>query len=220
MRWIALILLVANIGLFFWLGKQPAEKSSAAEKPLAVQGAAIEMLSELPPERVREVRRQPARQAPPPQALCTMLGPVAEESDEALLDERFRALGLAAEVRDIEMQGAMRYWVYLEPLPNRKEAFRRLRELQAAGVDSYVIPKGSLTNGISFGIFAEEARASSLQKELQDKGYPALFRQEPQTYTERWVVVADDAAAGEDFWRQIAEDFPDLERRQNLCSEQ
>jgi hypothetical protein len=119
------------------------------------------------------------------------------------------------------MQGDVRYWVYLHPLGSRREAYSKLRELQSRGVDSYVIPSGSLTNGISFGIFSERERAEKLLAELEARGIAVQSREEPQTYFERWVVLPPGAAetlAG-DFWSQLQGEYPELDRRQNLCSE-
>jgi hypothetical protein len=135
--------------------------------------------------------------------------------------QRLRALQVDAVLREIEMTGQMRYWVFLPPLDSRREAFRKLRELQAAGVDSYVIPKGSLADGISFGIFSELERAESLAGELREKGFPAQTKEEPQSYLELWVVLPPGGGEllAEDFWEPLQLEYPELDRRQNLCGE-
>lgn len=230
MRWIVLVLLFANIGLFAWfntLGRTEDRPVPAAPKPLAQAGKQIALVSEVSREELAKAAPPPPRKKPQVETspqdseLCTIVGPFEEEFQGEDVAQRLQALQLDAQLREIEMEGQMRYWVYLDPLGSRREAFRKLRELQAAGVDSYVIPKGSLTNGISFGIFSESERAESLAEELRGRGFPAQTREEPQTYLERWIVLPPGEAdsLAEDFWSQLQLEYPDLDRRQNLCRE-
>lgn len=241
-----MLLVVANLGLLAWF-LSSGKPSVAPVAPVAEDEAAasISLVSEVDPDELAPaqaqppapVNRDPGPQRPPASAqsvtsdaLCTLVGPFDEDYQGEDVARRLRALQVEASLREIEMQGQMRYWVYLAPLNSSQEAFRKLRELQAAGIDSYVIPKGSLENGISFGIFSEIERAQVLTKELQDRGFAAEFREEPQTYLERWVVLGalggaeDDGgvspeSVADDFWEQLQLDYPDIGRRQNLCSE-
>ncbi|SDK82377.1 SPOR domain-containing protein [Microbulbifer yueqingensis] len=238
MRWIVLALLIANAGLFAWFASERpgAPPVEAPELGLAEEAAGerVKLLREVDPD---ELSRRPAPAQEPeavePEApaagtepaggepLCTLVGPFEESYQGEDLVQRLQALEVQAELRDVEMEGQMRYWVFLDPLGSRREAFNRLRELQSAGVDSYVIPKGSLTNGISFGIFSELDRAQTLADELRGRGIDARMREEPQMYLEQWVVLPPGAGEtlADDFWVQLQLDYPGLDRRRNLCSE-
>ena len=233
-----MLLVLVNLGLLAWFlsGDEPAAPRVA---PVIQDESAdtISLVSEVDPAALEPdpaaVPATPAatptaKPSEPPvsaEALCTLVGPFAESYQGEDVARRLRALEVEASLREIEMQGQMRYWVYLAPLNSSQEAFRKLRELQAAGIDSYVIPKGSLENGISFGIFSEIDRAQLLTRELQERGFAAEFREEPQTYLERWVVLGSPQgsvspeAVADDFWEQLQLDYPDIDRRQNLCSE-
>ncbi|WP_226666581.1 SPOR domain-containing protein [Microbulbifer aggregans] len=230
MRWIVLFLVLANLALGAWFmtaGNTP----SRSAKPIAERGEedTIVLVGEASPSQLPArppvAPEKPGPQTPSvsaPQAdagLCTLLGPFAEAYQGEDVARRLGALDVPASLREIEMQGQMRYWVFLAPLGSRREAYRKLRELQAAGIDSYVIPKGSLENGISFGIFSEMERAKSLTGDLLEQGFDAEYREEPQTYLERWVVLEGEERLAEEFWQQLQLDYPDLDRRQNLCSE-
>ncbi|WP_066967254.1 SPOR domain-containing protein [Microbulbifer sp. Q7] len=238
MRWIFILLVLANIGLLAWFMSSgdpaPVRVAPAAQDERA---ASITLLSEADPASLvdaDEAPTSPKVSEPPPSSdqtasasggLCTLVGPFELAYQGEDVAQRLKALQLEASLEEIEMQGQMRYWVFLAPLNSSQEAFRKLRELQAAGIDSYVIPKGSLENGISFGIFSEIERAEALKEELNERGFAAEFREEPQTYLERWVVLGvsdggrlEDVVA-EGFWDQLQRDYPDVERRQNLCSE-
>ncbi|KUJ78777.1 hypothetical protein AWR36_015885 [Microbulbifer flavimaris] len=228
MRWIVLALLVANLATFAWFRffSEPTMEVPAGPAAVRPEGKRIDLVEEVPAE---VLTPPPSKPDPIPdraeqtgaKALCTIIGPVPEAYQGADIVERLAALQVPAESREIEMEGQMRYWVYLSPLGSRREAFRKLRALQAEGIDSYVIPKGSLTNGISFGIFSEVERAEALAGELQERGYPVQTREEPRTYLERWVVLepgSDDQLA-EAFWEQLQLDYPEMDRKQNLCQE-
>ncbi|WGL18290.1 hypothetical protein PVT68_08350 [Microbulbifer bruguierae] len=240
MRWIFLFLVVANLALLGWFltsGRNPAVVSAPAIDDDRVPG--ITLVGEAGPGQLAPAKAKNSRgrsgEAPvveekpgdgaedkrPAGGLCTMVGPFAEGYQGEDVAQRLQALDVEAALREIEMQGQMRYWVYLAPLNSSQEAFRKLRELQAAGVDSYVIPKGSLENGISFGIFSEMDRAKAMTADLQQRGFAAEYREEPQTYLERWVVVegGGERQIADAFWQQLQLDYPDIGRRQNLCSE-
>ncbi|WP_160154569.1 SPOR domain-containing protein [Microbulbifer sp. ALW1] len=239
MRWIFLLLVVANLGLLGWF--LTAERSPSAVTVSAAgsdDAAGITLVDEADPDSLVQPEAPTANAARPPvvsggvdsprttpaspsEPLCTLVGPFGEAYQGEDVARRLQALQVTAALREIEMQGQMRYWVYLAPLNSSQEAFRKLRELQAAGIDSYVIPKGSLENGISFGIFSEVERAQALAEELKERGFRAQYREEPQTYLERWVVVDGDAEGqiAEAFWEQLQLDYPEIDRRQNLCSE-
>ncbi|SEA51443.1 hypothetical protein SAMN05216562_3440 [Microbulbifer marinus] len=229
MRWIVFALLFVNLVLFAWFqtaGRPAVSPVPAGGTSMVEEGARLALVSEVSRQQLmarQPPQSQPTKPKPEPAAeqLCTLLGPFAEEYQGQDIVERLQALQVDGSLREIEMEGEMRYWVFLAPLNSRREAFRKLRELQAAGVDSYVIPKGSLANGISFGIFTEADRAESLLAELRDQGVDAQSREEPQTYLERWVVLAPGAAEklAEDFWQQLQAEYPQLDRRQNLCAE-
>jgi len=229
-----LLLVIANLGLAGWFmsaGRAP-ENTVQQTAPAAAESS-IALVSEVAPgELADRVESQRGAEVPaaravaepeaaqPGEALCTLVGPFGEAFQGEDVAQRLRALEVDASLREIEMQGQMRYWVFMAPLGSRREAYRKLRALQAAGIDSYVIPKGSLENGISFGIFSELERARSLTDELQAQGFAAEFREEPQTYLERWVVVSGgEQQLAADFWQQLQLDYPDVDQRQNLCSE-
>lgn len=236
MRWIFILLVAANLGLLAWYMTAGSQPSVVAVLPANDDDTSgITLVGEATPEQLAPSAPVSAPEPPPASVraadenlaptskLCTLVGPFEEAYQGEDVARRLQALQVEAALQEIEMQGQMRYWVYLAPLNSSQEAFRKLRELQAAGIDSYVIPKGSLENGISFGIFSEMERARTLAEELQQKGFSVEFREEPQTYLERWVV-AGPAGEGVDqiaqaFWHQLQVDYPEIGRRQNLCSE-
>lgn len=151
--------------------------------------------------------------------MCTLLGPFAEPSDAEAIGLRLQSLDVSAEVRDIEVSDGQGYWVHLAPELSQRAALRKLHELQAKQIDSYVIPRGELANGISFGMFSREALALARRDELKTLGYEAKIREIERTHRETWVVMPLIQSRGlsDRLWEELLAEASGLERRQNLC---
>lgn len=120
MRWTALSLLLLNFGVFAWfVSTTTAEKERVriADKRAEAQIQGITLVSEMSR---KDLSPLAAPSAPPPaehsaEQLCTLLGPFAEEFLGEAIVQRLKALQVDAILRDVEMQGQMRYWVFLPP---------------------------------------------------------------------------------------------------------
>ncbi|TQV67296.1 SPOR domain-containing protein [Exilibacterium tricleocarpae] len=231
MRWIFLTLLLANGVILAWqLLRDPEPQAPAVTaKPVVAEREGVEwltLLSELEGQALADMLREKGRLqltentgAVQGEPLCTLVGPFEKLLRAEYFIERMAALEIAAEIQDVEIPGEVGYWVYLPPEVSRKEALRRLHELQAKGVDSYVIPKGELANGISFGMFSQEALALRRQEDMVNRGYAAEIKEMARTYKETWALLRPDQAAkiSEELWFQVTADNPGIERRQNFC---
>ncbi|MCW8196843.1 hypothetical protein F6455_18790 [Proteobacteria bacterium 005FR1] len=168
-----------------------------------------------------QVRLAAAKAAAEPAAplLCTLVGPFSELLKAEYFQERLAALDVLASVQELEVPGEVSYWIYLPPRESRKQAFNEFRELQAKGIDSYVIPKGELANGISFGMFSQPNLAKSRLEDMRSRGYAAELKEVTRTYKEIWAVAAAAEAAklAPESWLQVMASEDNLERRQNFC---
>jgi hypothetical protein len=232
MRWIAASLLVINVvALLVQLlmpGSEAVARENRPELPQLRGNTQLKLLGELdePALQVMVQAKEKARLAAaravvdaekPP--LCTLVGPFPELLKAEYFQERLAALDVAASIQDLEIPGEVSYWIYLPPRESRKQAFNELRELQAKGIDSYVIPRGELANGISFGMFSQPNLAKGRLEDMRSRGYPAELREITRTYKETWVVVPSIEAAKLDSesWLQTMAAGDNLERRQNFC---
>lgn len=232
MRWIFLSLLLINGVLFLWqwLQREHAPVATAVVSPPAAAEsvAQLVLLQELEQEtlshmlqqkqaRLRMAEAEAVEESGQP--LCTLVGPYAALLKAEYLVEHMAALDIKAELQEVEIPGEVGYWVYLAPEVSKKQALRRLHELQAKNIDSYVIPKGDLANGISFGMFSEQQRAERRQAEMLTKGYVAEIREITRSHKETWVIFMPQEAqkVGEELWQQVLNDADGLERRQNFC---
>ncbi len=227
MRWIFWFLMVVNLVVFVvvLLQKQVVTESEAPVQHPAIQNdvKALELLPEVAkvadvaPAESMSVQTAVMNEA---DAMCTLVGPFDALLHAEYLVENARALGVEGEVSQVETPGDTTYWVHLPPELSRKAALRRLHELQSKGIDSYVIPKGELENGISFGMFSKKTLADNLLASLQAQGYDVELREVVKVHAETWVVFsAQDAALLDDnTWLNLLKGAPEVERRQNFCS--
>ncbi len=151
--------------------------------------------------------------------LCTMIGPYEQLLHAEYAVERLSALGVDVHIVPIEIKEGESFWVYLAPEVSEREALNRLYELQRKNIESHVISKGELANGISFGRFSNYENAEALSKKIKNSGYEAQIKIMPKTIQETWVVAASDVAEKIDdsVWVELIRKQKGLERRQNYC---
>lgn len=173
------------------------------------------------------VKPSPAVNAPEPEPvkrhdgkpLCELVGPFGDMEKAEEFIEKLKGVEVSGGVKEIELPSGTGYWVYLKPLRNRKEALRRLSELQAKGVDSYVIPKGELENGISLGMFSQKGLADARLKEMSAVGLEPQLKEIERSYREIWVMLnqGEGAKMSKYTWENLLKGINMLERRQNYC---
>lgn len=221
MRWFFLFLLSLNVFYYVWHQQQsPLRPKEVA--PLSLfhgEQKNIRLLSEsteAPPR--RQVEELPA-QSQVPSAACVYLGSFPAEERARLLIQRLLSLDVQASVQTVDAAAGVDYWVYLPPLASRQASLWQLRELQARKIDSYIITEGDLTDGISLGIFQRKDSADSVVERLKSAGYDALMRELARSQHDYWVQVAPGGGrlVDDSLVRQLAADFPELQRQTMPC---
>lgn len=229
MRSIFIALVVINLGVFIaqWLLRDTTVAAvPQAARPLTLEGPSLRLLSEADSATkkiapVQSVNAAPSRPLATDAAssMCTMVGPFIQLLHAEYLEERLHAMDADAKVQSIEVPDGLGYWVYLSPEVSEKEALRRLYELQAKKIDSYIIPNGELTNGISLGIFNERSAADAHINEIRAQGYQAELREVARTISETWVVmpITEAEKIDPEIWIDLMRQQSGLEKRQNYC---
>ena len=223
MRWIFWFLLLSNLVLLIWrlvfgssaqFAPGPSGSAPTPEAPTHIR-----LLSELDPQSLRP-RVQPG-ETREIRDLCIMVGAFQDAAEAQLFISRLAALDVAAYVHPVDLPAGANYWVYLQPLNNRDTARRRLAELQARGIDSYIIPKGELENGISLGVFTRRDLAEARLAELAGLGLDAKMQIIDRTYRELWVMLGsgEEHKLAEAVWLDLLQQYFSLQQRQNFCSD-
>lgn len=229
MRAIFILLLAGNLAFFgyqyFFAGKHKvplvvAEKAGTPDnnkglRLLSEQEGELVSRSKPAPESKAAVVGEQSRDA----EFCTMIGPYSQLLQAEFAVERLVALGVPAHIAPIEIKEGDSYWVYLRPEVSEKEALRRLYELQKKNIESHIIAKGELTNGISFGRYADYGDAEMRAVEIKKQGYEADIKMLPRMIQETWVVVEAGFAEKIDemVWSDLLTKESALEKRQNFC---
>ncbi len=178
MKWLIYLLLLANIGVFFWHFR-PAMLSAAP----GGQGDAETALSLVLLEEAREQAAAPAAAG-----RCLDLGPFATVKQASLAAAALKAHGIEARQRISREARRKAYWVLLPPAISRAEAretLARLKQLQIS--DYFLVPTGEKANAISLGVFSKFESAHRRIKQMQKLGFKPVFEKVELAKREYWL---------------------------------
>lgn len=191
MRWLFLLLVLANAGYFGWQTFRDAPASlppSSAGSP----SMGLALLNELP-ESERPALREakpvvvpPAEEAPSEGAEITPVAEVPEavvevapprqclelkgfekSADAEQVMKGLLSRGMQLEARGETMVPKVNYWVLLPPYNSRKEAEAVILQLKAHKLrDFYRVRSGESTNAISLGVFSNREIADRRYKQV------------------------------------------------------
>lgn len=232
MRWIFVTLIVINLGYLAWqlydrTRAQPARVKSYQRN----QSDSLRMLSEGTEKSLQEF------QAPDLQTVATdpMLAPMTEEASAAdcmtigpfpdiftgrQLINQLASMKIEAEVRAIDKEiGAYDYRVLIPPLNSLQESFRKLRELKARNIDSYVLTSGEYALGISLGVFSSKSLALQTRENMEENGYAVSLAEIPRLHREYWLfpVEGTELSVNEIWWQNLLEKYDSVEKRRLRC---
>lgn len=217
MRWIFLTLVLLNmlfaaLELYAGIGGRESE----VDRYSVVEGGArLLLLSELDGSDDGAVTANLENG----EKLCLLAGPLIERGDARRLIAALQRTDITAEVVVQTITKAPNYWVYLEPYETRKAAIAKLKALQLAKVDSYLITQGELANGISLGVFENIDSARRMLERRQGQGYDVKIRELGKKNFEYWVSVAGGYSSELD--KKVTKIMSELEmsigKRQIFC---
>lgn len=212
MRWIFIAVVALNILYLGWSIADPVQPvgDGDGEVPQAIEyPQKLGLVGE-----AGGVSPAPAPGAPGrPVAGCPAVGPLSE-ADGARVMAALQAAGYETGARMVETRSARVFWVYIPQFPDRAQALRKLRELQAKGVDSFLVAEGADANAISLGSFTAKDSALGVQARLRSAGYGAEIREETRNVQQGWVVLAEPGAQG--YLEHIPADLRDKLRQDRL----
>lgn len=192
MRWLFIGVVILNLLYFGWRLLDDEDASAGIDVPTEQQfPAQLALLAERSGSAPPAVPGAGARLSG-----CPAVGPWPTIEDARSVAGRLSAAGATAEARLVELKAVPVYWVYLPPYAERPQAMRKLRELQARGIDSFVVAQGADANAISLGSFASRDSALNVQARLRAAGYAADIREQIRDVQQQWVILKEPAAQG------------------------
>lgn len=211
MKWFLIVLAFLNL-LFF--GYTEIRQDHATESLLAHQNLHSDKI------RLLALAEKPVGTgaANPFVRSCSEWGPIAG-ADLAEVRKAVAPHLANGQVRE-NVPGNARYWVYISPLASEAQALERLATLKAAGIaDSLVIRDDpSLRNGISLGVFNDEAAAKVQLEALKQKGVTdakIIARAKAETPVS-FVFVVEGAALEQELER-LKQAYPRIPAKDVAC---
>lgn len=224
MKLVALCLLLINVGYFSWQYTRDKNEVMRVTQPGREMGN-IKLLSEISEDEkalaMMAVVDNPVVEAAGAQevASCIGIGPFSDVFTGQNALEQIAALDIVATLKAVNLvTGEKDFRVLIPPATSPEEAFRKLRELQASNVDSYVITQGEYALGISLGVFSSASGAEVLQARVGSIGYNSEIIEIERQSRSYWIEFVP-----EEFRRLQAanwlENSPELTNRPMICTE-
>jgi hypothetical protein len=220
LRYIALFLLIANIGYFVWTFVRPLESESTAYQPRELINSGLMLVSEFEAQTAALALENVVDSK-----TCSIVSGFATVDDAngfILLAQRLNLVGL------LNLTGGAlpsQYRVFLPSEPNRSLATRKLDSVSAAveaaqlQVETYLITRGPLSEGVGLGVFIDAEEAGLVQSQLSELGYMPEIEEIPRSMGEIRVLLRSlnsNQVEGAE-WLELSDDRPDLTRTENLC---
>lgn len=153
------------------------------------------------------------------QGQCLFLGAFAQQEERKTYMQRLNAVGITAQILELEVKGAVDYWVHLKPFANRQQALAQLRELQSKQIDSFIIPQGPFQNGISLGVFDRQENAEKRRQEIIAKGYNPEIGKNQKMLKELWLMLDGENSTkfSHSLFASLKKDFSAVEIQKDQC---
>lgn len=179
MRWVAVLLLVANLGLAAWI---------LADTP----GRRVER--ERPPTEIGELtllREAAGRDTGG--GVCFTIGPFEDAERAERAHRRLERLGLDPVQRTTRDEEVYGYQVLLPPFESRSAALEATRRLAERGIEDYfiVVSDPALENAVSVGLFERKRYAVRHSDYLNELGFDAELRLRTRERTRYWQDYRD-----------------------------
>ncbi len=186
MRWVFLSLVILNLIVMVWFWRDQAGTNMERINEPEQKGEALVLLSELDSSDI-DYKDMTTKTTKAAANRCYSVGPLADRIDAKHLKVRAEALGFQSELRRLTTGTSTEHWVHIPPQANRQQSLQLLRELQGRGFDSYIITQGELAEGISLGLFRNEASAKNLAKKVRALDYNVVVKDVSRGEKELWL---------------------------------
>ena len=219
-RYIVLFLLAVNIVYFIWALTHSEEEATVSSKSRELLNTGLMLVSEFEAQTAAL-----ALENPEDLTLCSSVSgfSTVDDANNFILDAKQANLDAILNLTGSLL--ASQFRVYLPPEANRIAASRSLDRVEAAltdaqmEVETYLITRGAVVNGIGLGIYGLEEEANLVQDQVSELGFEAQIEEIPRSDGEIQVVLrpsnSDKVQTSE--WLELSSGRPYLIRSENLC---
>jgi hypothetical protein len=206
MRWLALVLVLVSIGIYYL----PDVVGPSGGMVKVASGSLPRVASLKSPDPQVVAVETPAEQT---ERSCVRLGWIENaERARRLVNNQPLAEEADFKVEEVERELSPLHWVLIPPQPEAV-ALRQFRDIQRQGIDSYLVTEGENRNAISLGLFESRESAISVLEEKKRQNlnavlvnfprnqisYALSFEAEPELAEELVQAVKADYGSNFDF---------------------
>jgi hypothetical protein len=221
MKYIAIFLLLANLGYFFWSNSKFAEPVTFASPPVRpLLNNGMTLLDEFQAQRASRLAAEALQTK-----VCLRVGPFNNSEDAAAFISQAREFELSTELVFEGERLPSQYRVYLPPASSRAiaaivlDALGEAAESAGLQLETYLITRGNLENAIALGVFESPEQAAEIEGKVKELGYEPKI--EEIIRSDRGVVVwlegPNSLTLEASEWLVLAQESPELLASENLC---
>lgn len=205
MRWVALLLLIANLALASWILAGTPGRQTRESRPPAEIGE-LTLLRE-------------AAEGGSARSVCFTIGPFDDAERAERAHVRLERLGLEPEQRRTRDEEVYGYQVLLPPFESRAAALEATRRLAEQGIEDYfiVVSDPALENAVSVGLFEKKRYAVRHADYLDELGFDAELRLRTRERTRFWQDYRDPDGRVTAEWLESLEADQALQRLERPC---
>lgn len=216
MKYILVLLVLANLGFFAWNYTQPLpEAETPAPRPLLNTGLTL----------VSEYEAETDALALDARRLCSQVSGFDDSQQAESFIELARGRGLEALLQVEPSAEPAQYRLYLPPTPTREIANLTLEDiadrLQAAelSIDTYLITRGELENAVALGVYEDRGTAEAVQTQILGLGYTPFIEEIAASTAEVqvWLRAPNSGRINDAEWLDLSAENGNLTRLENLC---
>jgi cell division septation protein DedD len=207
-KWIALLLLLANVALGGYIYLQRTRPDPDANLVNLQMNA--EQIRVLPPR----------KRTPPPAAAACLEWRSFDASELARAIAALEPLALGERLSAREVSVAVRWWVYMPPQSSRAGMEKKADELRELGISEYfpITDAGKWRYAISLGIFRSEAGANAFLEQLRNRGVrSAVVGEREQRATHTVLTIREPGPEEAAKLAELSAGFPGTELKAVDC---
>ncbi len=200
------LLIAANLLLFYWVTQESSQQDALLAE-VSSNMPPLKLLSEVtvqqhkPAEILTKQAESTDSAAPKPEPdekppiravfvelSCYSLGPFTEEKAVKSAASTLKKLGMVTTYKSETRREVSGYWVYIPPLPSRKDARSVISMLKKRGIkDFLIVSNGIKKNAISLGFFGTRDGAQQHQTRMKALGLNPILEDSYRETSGFWL---------------------------------
>lgn len=123
---------------------------------------------------------------------CGEVGPASSLDLIEQASQRLIARNIDNNILQKDLVVSTDYWVIIPPRASERQAYRLLKQLQLANIDSYIVTQGDYANAISLGLFTIRESAVGVKDKMIDAGFDVVIQEIERTQKHYWLTFSGD----------------------------